>query len=111
MHLYLHVICSCIFMHTYLQVSIFVILYLVGAFSDSLSLSLSLSLFLTLVASWHLNVNPFHLGTFFILGHLLHLLFLTKLHLMFDSMMRKSNRTSLRAFHDKAFIQNTKSFC
>ena len=32
MHLYLHVTCSCIFMHTYLQVSIFVILYLVGAF-------------------------------------------------------------------------------
>ena len=44
MHLYLHVIYSCIFMHTYLQVSIFVILYLVGAFSEfSLSLSLSLS--------------------------------------------------------------------
>ena len=32
MHLYLHVTCSCIFMHTYLQVSIFFILYLVGAF-------------------------------------------------------------------------------
>ena len=45
MHLYLHVTCSCIFMHTYLQVSIFVILYLVGAFLIvSLSLSLSLSI-------------------------------------------------------------------
>ena len=45
MHLYLHVTCSCIFMHTYLQVSIFVILYLVGAFLIvSLSLSPSLSI-------------------------------------------------------------------
>ena len=44
MHLYLHVTCSCIFMHTYLQVSIFVILYLVGAFLIvSLSPSLSVS--------------------------------------------------------------------
>ena len=32
MHLILHATCSYIFMHTYLQVSIFVILYLVGAF-------------------------------------------------------------------------------
>jgi len=40
MHLYLHVTGSCIFMHTYLQVSIFVILYLVGAF---LIVSLSIS--------------------------------------------------------------------
>lgn len=44
MHLYLHVTYSCIFMQTYLQVSIFVILYLVGAFLIvSLSLSPSLS--------------------------------------------------------------------
>ena len=44
MNLYLHITCSCIFIHTYLQVSIFVILYLVGAFlivflSPSLSIS------------------------------------------------------------------------
>ena len=42
MHLYLHVTCSCIFMHMYLQVSLFVILYLVWRFSDYLSLSPSL---------------------------------------------------------------------
>ena len=42
--LYLHVTCSCILMHTYLQVSIFVILSLVGAFLIfSLSPSLSVS--------------------------------------------------------------------
>ena len=51
MHLYLHVIWSCIFMHTYLQVSIFVILNLVGAFLIvSLSLSLSLSLSVSYVS-------------------------------------------------------------
>ena len=43
------------------------ILKLFGAFLIvSLSLSLSLSLFLTLVASWHLNINPFRLGTLFV---------------------------------------------
>ena len=93
MHLYLHVTCSCIFMHTYLQVSIFVILYLVGAFLI-VSLSLSFSLFLTLVASWHLNVNPFCPRTLFVLGHLLLLLFLTPLPLTYSSMMRRPNWTS-----------------
>ena len=44
MHLYFHVTYSCIFMHTYLQVSIFVILYLVGAF---LIVSLCPSLFVS----------------------------------------------------------------
>ena len=44
MHLYLHVTCSCIFMHTYLQVFIFVILYFVGAFLI-VSLSLPFSLY------------------------------------------------------------------
>ena len=44
MHLYFHVTCSCIFMLTYLQVSIFVILSLVGVFLIfSLSPSLSVS--------------------------------------------------------------------
>ena len=42
MYLYLHVTCSCIFMHMYLQVSIFVILCC-WYFSDCLSLSLYLS--------------------------------------------------------------------
>ena len=30
---------------------------------------------------------------------------------MFDSVMRRLNRTSLRTFHDEAFIWNAKSFC
>ena len=110
MHLYLHVTCSCIFMHTYLQVSIFVILYLVGAFLF-VSLSLPFSLFLTLVTSWHLNVNLFYPGTLFVLGHLLLLLLLTSLPFAYDSMMRRPNRTSQRTFHDVAFIRNAKSFC
>ena len=110
MHLYLHVTCSCIFMHTYLQVSIFVILYLVGAFLF-VSLSLPFSLFLTLVTSWHLNVNLFCPGTLFVLGHLLLLLLLTLLPFAYDSMMRRPNRTSQRTFHDVAFIRNAKSFC
>ena len=77
-------------------------------FSDSHSLSLSLSL--TLVASWHLNVNPLYPWTFFVLGYLL-LLLLTTLHLTYGSMMRRPNRTSRRTFHDEAFIRNAKSFC
>ena len=109
MHLYLHVTCSCIFVHTYLQGSIFVILYLVGAFLI-VSLSPSPSLFLTLVASWHLNVNPFHPETLFIPWHLLLLLLLTPLHLTFGSMIRRLNQTSRRNFHDEAFIRNAKSF-
>ena len=75
------------------------------------SLSFFLSLPLTLVASWHLSVSLFRLGTFFILGHLLLLLLLTPLPLMFGSVLRRPNRTSLRTFHDVAFIQNAKSFC
>ena len=74
-------------------------------------LSLSLSLFLTLVASWHLNVNPFRPGTLFVLGHLLLLLLLTPLHLMYSSIMKRPSRTSQRTFHDEAFIRNAKSFC
>ena len=76
-----------------------------------LSLSLSLSLFLTLVVSSHLNVNPFHPRTLFVLGHLPLLLLLTPLHLTYDSVMRRPNRTSWRTFHDTAFIRNAKSFC
>ena len=95
------------FMHTYLQVSIFVILHLVGAF---LIVFLPLSLILTLVASWHLNINPLCPGTHFILRHLLLLLLLTPLHLTSGSVMRRPNWTFLRTFHDKAFIQNAKSF-
>ena len=110
-HLYLHVTCSCIFMHTYLQVSIFFILYLLGAFL-TFFLSLSLSLSFTLVTSWHLHVNPLCLGTLFVPRHLLFLrLFLTPLHLAYGSVIRRPNQTSRRTFHDVAFIRNVKSFC
>ena len=111
MHLYLHVTCSCIFMHTYLQVSIFFILYLLGAFL-TFFLSLSLSLSFTLVTSWHLHVNPLCPGTLFVPRHLLLLrLFLTSLHLAYGSVIRRPNQTSRRTFHDVAFIRNVKSFC
>ena len=80
-------------------------------FSNCLSLSPSLSLFLMLVASWHLNVNPFHPETLFVSRHLLLLLLLTPLPLTYSSVMRRPNWTSRRTFHDKAFIQNAKSSC
>ena len=66
MHLYLHVTCSCIFMHTYLQVFIFVILYFVGAFlivSLSLSLSLPVSYISCVMAPKRKSIpsqNPLH---------------------------------------------------
>ena len=107
MNLYLHVTCSCILLHTYLQFYIFWYICCLVLFL----LSPSLSLPLTLVASWHLNVNSFHPETLFILEHLLRLLLLTPLPLMSDSMMRRPNRTSWRTFHDAAFIRNAKSFC
>ena len=106
MYLNLHVICSCIFMHTYPSCFYVLILNLFGAF-----LIVYLSLFLTLVASWHLNVNPFRPGTLFVSGHLLLLLLLTPFHLMYSSIMKRPSRTSQRTFHDEAFIRNTKSFC
>ena len=109
-HMFMH-------FHAYIPSILYNLIYcFVGAFLIvslslflSLSLSLSLSLFLTLVASWHLNVNPLHLETLFILGHLL-LLFLTPLHLTYDSVMRRPSRTFQRTFHDEAFIRNAKSF-
>ena len=60
------------------------ILKLLGTFLI-FSLSFSLSLPFTLVASWHLNVSPFHPRTLFVPGHLLLLLHLTLLPLMFGS--------------------------
>ena len=80
-------------------------------FSNCLSLSPSLSLFLTLVASWHLNVNPFRPRTLFVSVHLLLLLLLTPLHLTYRFVMRRPSRNSWRTFHDEAFIRNAKSFC
>jgi len=109
MYLCLHVTYSCIFMHMYLQVSIFFIFYLVSAFlivSLSLFLSLSLSLSLALVASWHPNANLLHLRILCILGLLLPLI---PLLLPFGSMMRGPVRPSRRIFLDETLIQNAKS--
>ena len=103
MFLSLHVTCSFIFMHTYLQVSIFLYKLSCCCFSDSLSLSLAL------VASWHLNVSLLHPKTLFVLGHLLLLLILPLL--LFDFMIRGPVWTSQRTFLDKAFIRNAKSSC
>ena len=77
------------------------------------SLSFFLSLPLTLVASWHLSISLLRPRTLFIPRHLLLLLLLhlTPLPLTSGSMMRRPNRTSLRTFHNAAFIRNTKSFC
>ena len=109
MNLSLHVTCSCILMHMYLQ--FYILLYqLFGTFMI-VSLSFFLSLPLTLIVSWHLSVSLLCLGTLFILGHLLLLLLLTPHLLTFGSMMRRQNRTSLRTFHDAAFIRIAKSFC
>ena len=86
------------------------ILKLIGAFLI-VSLSFFLSLLFTLVASWHLSVSLLRPGTLFIPRYLLLLLHLTPLPLMFGSMMRRPNQTSLRTFHDATFIRNAKSFC
>ena len=104
MHLYLHVTCSCIFIHMYLQFFIFWYIFLLVLFL--LSLSLPLSLFLSLVTSWHPNANPLCPKILFVLGHLLPL---TPLHLTFGSMMRRLVRTSRRTFLDEAFIRSAKS--
>ena len=107
MYLCLHVTYSCIFMHTYLSVSVFVIFYHVDAFLI-VSLSLLLSLFLTLAASWHPNANLLHPRTLCVMGLLL-LLILPLL--LFGSMMRRPIRSSWRTFLNKAFTQNAKSSC
>ena len=96
--------------HAYVPSILYILIYLLFGTFLIVSLSFSLSLPLTLVALWHLNVNPFRPGTFFIPRHLLLLLHLIPLHLISDSMMRRPNRTSQRTFHDETFIRNTKSF-
>ena len=88
-------------------VSIILILNCIGSF---LRVSLSLSPSLSLVALWHLNRNPLHPETLFVLGHLLLLLLLILLHLTFGSVMIKPIRTFQRTFHNTAFIRNAKSF-
>ena len=71
---------------------------------------MSLSLFLSLVALWHLNENLLCPKTLFVLGHLLLLPPLILLFPMSGFVMIKPVRTFQRTSHDKAFIQNAKSF-
>ena len=109
MYLHLHVICSCIFMYTYLHFLIF--LYtLCWYFSDCIYVSLSLSLSLSCVSLllWHLNANLLCPRTLCVLGNILPL---TLHHLLFSSMMRMLEKTSQRIFVDEAFIWNSSSFC
>ena len=97
--------------HAYVPSIVYILIYqLLGTFLI-VSLYFFLSLLLMLVASWHLGVNPLRPETLFILGHLLPLFLLTPFPLPSSSMMRRPNQTSLRTFHDAAFIQNAKSFC
>ena len=92
--------------HAYVPSFLYIPIYwFVWCFFACLSFSLSLSLF-WLVASWHLNENPLHPRTLFILEHPLPL---NPLLFMFGSVMRRPVRTSWRTFLDEAFIRNTKS--
>ena len=93
---------SCI--RTFIPLYSYILMYLV-LFCVSLFLPLS---FFRLVASRHLNENPLHPRTLFVLRHLL--LLLTLHLLMYGSMMIKHERTFRRTFLNEAFIQNTKSF-
>ena len=97
--------------HAYVpSFSYILIYYYVGTFmilSLSLSLSLSLHSCVSLLL-WHLNANLLRPKTLCVLGHLLPL---TLHHLLFNSVMRTLERTSLRIFVDEAFIRNATSFC
>ena len=100
MNLILHVTCSCI--HTFISLYSYILMCLV-LFCMSLFLPLS---FFWLVASWHLNENPLHPKSLFVLGYLL----LLTLHLlMYSSVMIKPKRTFRGTFVGEAFIRNTKS--
>ena len=96
--------------HTYVPSILYILIYFLFGTFLIVSLSFSFSLPLVLVAPWHLNVNLLHLGTLFVLRHLLLLLHLTLLPLIFDFVMRRLNQTSWRTFHNTVFIWNAKSF-
>ena len=95
----LHVTCSCIFMHTYLQFIIFLYIDLFGIF-PRVSLSPSLS-FLHWSTLWHLNANPLRPRTLFVLRH--PLLLLTLLLFMYSSVMIKPERTFHKVSSCKVF--------
>ena len=98
-------------MHLHAYVTYCFYLLILKMFGAFLIISLSLSLFLTLIASWHLNVNPLCPWTLFISRQLLLLVLLIPLHLMYGSVIRRPSQTSQRTFHNEAFIRNAKSFC
>ena len=87
------------FMHSSCIRTLFSFLSLV-LYCDYVFLSLSLSLSLLDRLQWHLSANPFHLGTLFILGHLLLILLL----FTFYSMMKRPIRTSWRTSPTVVFI-------
>ena len=90
--------------HAYVQFfSFFLILFFISTFL-LVFLSLSLSFF-WIVCAWHLSANVLHLGTLFVLGHLLLLI----LHpVMLGFVMIKLVKTFQRTFLNVAFIQNAK---
>ena len=90
--------CICTFISLYSNILMCLVLF-------SVSLFLPLSFF-WLVASCHLNENPLHPRTLFVLGHPLPL---TPLLLTFGSVMRRLVRTSRKTFLLQAFIRNAKS--
>ena len=73
-----------------------------------LFLSPSLSSFYVSLLPWHPNANLLRPGTLFVPGHPLLPILLPH---MSGSVMRRPNRTFLRAFLDEAFILNAKSSC
>ena len=100
MFLSLHVTCSCIFMHTYLQFFIFLYIDVVSAFllvSLSPSLFLSVSCFMAPKRKSIPSQNPLPSKVILLL-------------LTYGSVMIKPGRTLRRTFLDKAFIRNAKSF-
>ena len=86
--------------HAYIPSFFYILIYwCVWCFSTCLS-------FFRLVASWHLNENPLHPKSLFVLGYLL----LLTLHLlMYSSVMIKPKRTFRGTFVGEAFIRNAKS--
>ena len=103
MFLLLHITCSCIFMHTYLTLYIFLCIDCDWCFFACISLSFLLSVSCSMepkrksTPSW----NPLHSGASSSFDP-------TPSHVRFRDV--NPNRTSLRTFLDEAFIQNAKSF-
>ena len=94
---FLHVTCSCTF-HAYVLFFFFGYSVVMVLFCFSLFLSLS-----RIVCAWHPSTNLLHLGTLYVLRHLL----LTLLFFTYGSVIRRPNRTSWRTSLDVVFIRST----